>query len=234
MWWESGFPWAPVQRWVLYQLQPLDALSPLVSDDWLEILDLERPCQCAYDWSAGAICSTCLTPWPCACGSYQRPDALRCRHCQRVRTPSRSKILDAALRGYHAAPFWVIQGQQGGHKLRYTTDEAQVAEELGLAKAPPEPGALPYAEWDRRVRANLIAYDLSRSRFRSMKTTRDEDRKILARQARQAQEQYLAGAFAEIQDETPDRIVDEVPRIHGARGVDEAEASARYIETGRT
>ena len=232
LWWEAGFPWAPVQRWVLYQLQPLQAMPPYAAVDWRELVSDERPCRCSYVWSAGAQCTECLQVWPCE--HSQSPDAIRCTHCKRVRSQGRHNLAEACARGYHAQPFWVIQGAQGGHKVHYSSVETQVATELGLHGRPPEPGSLPYAEWDRRVRANIISYDLSQSRLTSLRRARQQDRALLERQVRVAQEQYLTGVFDRVREETPDRILDEIPRAaHGTRGVDEIEASARYIETGR-
>jgi hypothetical protein len=141
-------------------------------------------------------------------------------------------MVDAFVRGYHAQPFWVIQGEHGGHKVSYTTVEAELAGNLGMSRTPPEPGSLPYAEWDGRVRANLRAYDLATSAFSSLRTARRQGRGDLERLSRAAQERYLTGVMHRVQDETPDTILDHVPRVHGTRGADEAEASARYIETG--
>lgn len=222
LWWEAGLPWAPVQRWVLYQLQPLEAMTPWAAEDWGALMDLEQPCRCAWEWSH------------LPAGVETSPETVRCGHCHRIRTQARTNIFAAWERGYHAQPFWMIQGSTGGHKVRYSTQESEIAAELGIGKTPPAPGSLPYAPYDARVRRRIVAYDATRSRMRSLKGARKEHRDALNREARRLQELYLTGAIAEAKDQFADHVLDEIPMVHGGpRGADEAEASARYIETGR-
>lgn len=222
LWWEAGLPWAPVQRWVLYQLQPLEAMTPWAADDWGALMDLEQPCRCAWEWTALPLG-----------GNPTSPNTVRCGHCRRVRTQGRTNIFEAWRRGYHAQPFWILQGLRGGHKVSFTTQEAELAAHKGFPKEPPPPGALGYAEWDGRVKRRIVAYDALQSNLRSLKGARKEHRDALSRQARQLQELYLTGVIDQAKDELGDAVLDEVPVVHGARGADETEASARYIETGQ-
>lgn len=225
LWWEAGLPWAPVQRWVLYQLQPFTGMHEDGVLDWLALLDLERPCQCAYEWARA--------PEAYTIGMAIPRELARCQRCQRMRTPSRTNILTAALQGYQAAPFWVLQGAQGGHKLQYTTEESTLASGLGMSGKPPVPGALPYAPFDLRVVANLRAYDLATSKRRSFKSARADERDRVAKEARIASERYLTGIMEQAKDQYGNDLVNELPSIHGSRGPDEQDASARYIDTGR-
>lgn len=233
LWWEAGFPWAPVQRWLVYQCIPLATMSRDTQLDWAELMEMEQPCRCSYIWTAGAVCSRCLTPWPCECGAHTQPDSYRCPHCKRVRSQGRTNLIDAFRRGYHAQPLWVIQGESGGHKLRYTSAERIIAARLGMAPTPPEPGALPYAPYDSRVRTNLLNYDLSQRRFASLKGARAHERATLERAARAAQEAYLTGVIEAAKADVSPTFADELPRDLNATPVDEASASAKYIETGR-
>jgi hypothetical protein len=57
--------------------------------------------------------------------------------------------------GAWGRPYWVIQGEQGGHKRWFTTVEKQLLRMANLPMDPPAPGDLPYAEWDERVKNRL-------------------------------------------------------------------------------
>jgi hypothetical protein len=61
--------------------------------------------------------------------------------------------------GLFGRPFWVIQGDNGGHQRFFTTFESQQLILLGLPHNPPLPGTLPYAPYDHRVRAKLLKHD---------------------------------------------------------------------------
>ena len=54
--------------------------------------------------------------------------------------------------GRYSRPFWVVQGDKGGHKRRLSLLERRVAKQMtGRAADVPVPGDLPYAPVDRRV-----------------------------------------------------------------------------------
>lgn len=61
--------------------------------------------------------------------------------------------------GCYAQPFWIIQGDRGGHKRRFTPVETRLLKANGLPGDAPAPGDLPYAELDNRVLSQLISYD---------------------------------------------------------------------------
>lgn len=231
LWWEAGFPWAPVQRYVVYELIPLAAMGREAREDWTTLMEMEQPCRCSNIWTSGGLCSLCLEAWPCSCGSYTQAEAIRCSRCKCVRSQGRTNLMHAFKRGYQAHPLWVIQGEHGGHKLRYTGSERIVAVSLGMAEKPPEPGTLPFAGWDKRVKMNLLHYDMAQRRFASLKRARAHEREQLERAARTAQEAYLTGIIEAAKCETPVTFADELPQIGSA--VDDASVSARYIETGR-
>jgi hypothetical protein len=47
--------------------------------------------------------------------------------------------------------YWIIQGERGGHKYRFSRREQKALELAGRSGEPPLPGSLPYAPWDTRV-----------------------------------------------------------------------------------
>lgn len=215
--WEPGFPWAPVQRWILDQRQPLDGMDAWAAREWGEVMDLEAPCQCAFDWSSARPPSQATSI-----------ESIRCPRCRRVASAGRTAIMAAWRDGYHTQPFWILQGEHGGHKLTFSAEEQEIA-----GHAPAAPGALPYAGYDQRVRRRLQAYDLTQRATRTLRHARKEDRDTLRRQVRSLSEAYLTNVVEEARDEMGNAVLAETPRVHGYRGIDDHEVSARYIETGR-
>lgn len=229
LWWEPGHLWGPVQRWVLYELIPVAAITNEDDrKDLHEVFTELQPCSCDREWRE--IPDDEL--FKAAKKERVSASLAVCRTCKGRKGFGFKRIYDTYhQRGYYAQPFWVIQGERGGHKLAYNEDEAQLASAAGMSSTAPVPGSLPYADWDWRVKRNLQAYDLALSRVSSLKQARAEHREMLARAARQAQEAYLNGVFEDAMEHVGLNL-EEVPRVHGYRNADESEASARYIETG--
>lgn len=61
--------------------------------------------------------------------------------------------------GCLGTPFWVIQGNKGGHPWKYTQSQQSWMRLANKPQDPPPPGSLPYAEWDRRVLLQVMVYD---------------------------------------------------------------------------
>jgi predicted dehydrogenase len=80
--------------------------------------------------------------------------------------------------------FWIIQGDQGGHRLEYGEHEATLAQFYGGSREPPAPGSLPYAPFDNRVLAALRGYDRVMSKFASLKAAYEGDAKAALEQMR--------------------------------------------------
>lgn len=57
-------------------------------------------------------------------------------------------------RGY-ARPYWVLQGESGGHQVNFSPDQASALLRMGLESAPPKVGALPPCPFDNRVTQQL-------------------------------------------------------------------------------
>lgn len=55
--------------------------------------------------------------------------------------------------------FWIIQGSHGGHKRVFTQLEQKYLGMARLPQEPPDPGTLPYAEFDQRVLMQLARRD---------------------------------------------------------------------------
>lgn len=133
--WEQGYPWEPVERYLVYQMVPGHAVDEAV----LEQLEDPHP--------------------PSAHGNYY--DTVKQEF---IRNPD-CLITERAWHmfretGCWGRPYWVIQGENGGHKRWFTTVEKKLLRLANLPDEPPAPGDLPYAEFDDRVERHLRMLDL--------------------------------------------------------------------------
>jgi hypothetical protein len=64
--------------------------------------------------------------------------------------------------GRYAQPYWVVQGDRGGHKRNYTQVESRISILNRGMGDPPAMGELCYAEPDRRTWEKLATLDLAR------------------------------------------------------------------------
>jgi hypothetical protein len=67
------------------------------------------------------------------------------------------KLYDAT--GCVGLPFWVIEGERGGHKWFWDEVESSVSQMHGGPASPPVPGSQQYAEFDQRVLNRIAALD---------------------------------------------------------------------------
>lgn len=90
-----------------------------------------------------------------------------------------------------ARPFWVIQGTDGGTPAEFSEIEQAILQAQGLETEPPEPGALPFAQWDGRVEAQLQARDrLMKARFRLSQLQASADNDALKAESVIAEEEF--------------------------------------------
>jgi hypothetical protein len=50
-----------------------------------------------------------------------------------------------------AEPIWIVQGENGGHKRRFSELEGVILRKAGLPREAPDPGDLPFAPFDDRI-----------------------------------------------------------------------------------
>lgn len=101
--------------------------------------------------------------------------------------------------GCYGTPFWVIQGNHGGHKRRYAPAEQDHLQMLGLPTDPPAPGDLEFAPFDWRVVRQLLIYD----RLRRTETNLRDPKKRVARWQRErvdAERAFRADALRWIEE----------------------------------
>lgn len=131
---EPGYPWEPVERYMIYWMTPSRLMTEGLMGAIKEQLEDPHP--------------------PSKHGNYY--DTVKETF---IRNPD-CLITERAWNMWQEThcwgrPYWVIQGEQGGHKRFFTTIEKQLLRMAHLPSEPPAPGDLPYAEWDDRVKARL-------------------------------------------------------------------------------
>lgn len=215
LWWEAGVPWAPAQRWVLYNLHPVNALERWRFEDLGAHLDAQHPCVCPWQWRANAV------------------ESHQCLRCNGYRTQGRTRIYRTFMdRGYYALPMWVIQGQSGGHPSVYSALEKQLLSEQGQSVQVPATGSLPYAGWDVRVHRKIQLVDVAGTAYASIRTAKGVHKAQMARAARVAMNRYLDRTMDAAQEAVSQGFVGSLPRDPSIKPIDGNAVAARYIETG--
>jgi hypothetical protein len=124
--WVPGEEWAPVGRFVIYQLSPKGVIPFFVNE-----ADLKGPDPRTfghYDRILGYFVQT-------------RKDL----------TIDRTQWLLYRETGCYGSPYWVVQGTNGGHLRRFTPTQAALSKLEGGWTEPPAPGDLPFALPDNRT-----------------------------------------------------------------------------------
>lgn len=139
--WESGDPWSPVNRWIVWHMHPkhfldnqedrkteLEGPSPRSTGHYCAVGYC--PCEIKQNaWRDGAAFSIDLRTWEI----YQQY-------------------------GHYAQRWWIVQGNDGGHRYRLTTAEKRVNKLLTNQYDTPAPGSLPYAPFDQRAYDKIIGF----------------------------------------------------------------------------
>lgn len=138
--WYPGIFYEPVQRWVIYQMTPnldhapahdLEALrGPCPRETGTWVRDTSVPLELGGKrWVSASCVST--VQW----------ELFRATNC-------------------YPQLWWIIEGHQGGHRWRLNPVERRFVTALHGPEADvPAPGGQPYAEWDNRVKEQVIRAD---------------------------------------------------------------------------
>lgn len=121
-----------VERWMIYQMYPLPLLEQMLEPSMYELIlrDLHGPNprnRTRYDRVL-----------------HQAFPDPRCNI-------DRMQWMLFRETGCFGRPLWVVQGDRGGHKRRWSHNESVVSQLLEGPEQPPLPGELPYAEPDWRT-----------------------------------------------------------------------------------
>ena len=148
--WEPGDDWAPIERWVVWEVHPWHLVPP--EDQALVREALEGPNPratghyCAAGWCECPIKRNRFTG-----GASESTDYFRqwqvAQELRAAGTPGYPRIV------------WIVQGERGGHPPMMDSIEKQLAAAAELPTDYPVAGALPYAQLDERVIRGLVAHD---------------------------------------------------------------------------
>jgi len=213
--WEPGEPWEPVQRWEIREMLPTLQYVP---PDIVEALRGPDP-RLEGEWVDEMLpCPDCPT----------HPNA-RCARCDgRSTIPSGRKVWDSPAiisrqqwtlfhaTGCYGLRFWIIQGSHGGHKWRFSPAEQSYLKSRGFALDTPAPGALPYADFDRRVTDKLVELDRLRSWQQNIGWEQRQYEASAAglwvRKDRKAEEEAYAERMVKWLESQITDLVDDLPR----------------------
>lgn len=140
--WEPGDVWEPVQRWVIWHMRA----PRLIANREDLLAELRGP----HPRSQGHACF----PGQCPC-------ALKANRW----VDGTVGLIDRATwelfqeTGHYGTRWWVIQGNQGGHRYRLDAIERKIARIKTGKSDTPAPGDLPYADYDGRVLAKVLEAD---------------------------------------------------------------------------
>lgn len=154
--WEAGDPWIPGQRWTLYEFLNPD-IEVMYKGRWERVLDEETIADLKgpHPRSTGHMCADGV-PKQFQCLCRRKLNAWKGGATTRI-TLRQYQLFQET--GYFANPFWIIQGDNGGHPVSYDSMQRKWLQQLGKPTEPPAMGELPYAEPDGRVWAAIRRYN---------------------------------------------------------------------------
>lgn len=226
--WHPGIFYSPLSRWVIYELEPnLDRIGPEILAD----------IQGASPRSRGS-----WVPDPSI------PESLGGHRW--VSDSLHSLTQWELFRATNCYPvlFWIIQGHNGGHVWRLDRIKQRFMLAINGTDVP-NPGDLPYAEWDQRVAQQIIRYDRLRKwtqarAWDSRGTTRTDAGLIVHKEAFITEQQYtdemlkwLDGQIHDAVSDLPASMVPAmsdlpvVPGVDAAQGIEQS-TQALLASTG--
>ncbi len=205
--WHAGDPWAPVGRFVIWQVWPKGVVPFGPEGGILQELAGPSP------RSAGHYCGG--KGWcPEADGVPVCPEIKR-RWVQgpcHLITRDQWEIARELQGPYYATRYWVVQGTAGGHRVDLSPAERSLMGSAGGAFEMPPMGALPYAEPTDATWALLRSYDQlwrweseTKGRAFTERTPEDQERWERERAAAAAKQQ-LALIDAQIEGWASDNL----------------------------
>lgn len=134
---EVGYAWEPVDRWMIGQVIPSLSIATSVR----ELLD---------------------GPNPADHGHFEQDDYGHPRWVTDLPGVSRRQWRFYQDTGNYLRPYWVVQGSNGGHRYQWNFAERRIIAMNGGNPEAPYPGQLPYAVPDRRTFAEIGKADMLR------------------------------------------------------------------------
>lgn len=144
--WEPGETWAPAQRWMLYEMIHPTLVTPEL------LAELNGP----HPRSEGHFCTENDTGEQFQCLCPHKTESWKGGPCQLTWL---TQYLLYKKTGYVGYPFWMVQGERGGHKAFFSEEEQAMLAMEDLPTEPPFLGELPYAPLDGRVIAQVVRHN---------------------------------------------------------------------------
>jgi hypothetical protein len=240
--WLAGFPWEPVARWTIYEVLPAATVGKIIEDEQ----------------KLGIRSSLVQSLWQ----ALEGPDPRVLGHWRKDhRVPGGRRWVSNSMVSRNQYDLhkqtgglpllcWIIEGSHGGHSWQFGPFERSFLLDAGidpetiqaLAEAWPDPGTLPYADYDYRVRDMLAERDLLRQwkygRHWTDRTKRTDAGLILQTEseARRKQMQlrmmkWLDTQIADAVSDIPRRLLPPRSAFQPVeRAADEDEAIANLLE----
>ncbi len=145
--WLLAYWYRTAGRWVLYDALPVELIDPDASQGCPATGEEILTALAGIDWQdqkTGFLRHGALGPRP-----SEAPDYARCDYVSDVQHEM------YRLHRVYARPFWVLQGEQGGHPVGYAPQIQNLMLAKGLPPDPPVIGSLPPCPFDLRVSAKL-------------------------------------------------------------------------------
>jgi hypothetical protein len=178
--WEPGDVWQPVHRWMVYQMVPRSAVNEM-QRGYLE------------------------GPNPRTQGGFDR---VLGRFMSRAAPISMRQWLLWRETGALGIPYWVVEGDGGGHRYRLDQVEEQVIALHGEGKKLPAPGDLPYAPFDWRALDRLYHLDRIRA-YKNCLAFWERSPTALEADERDAREAFRWDLWKWLETQVVDAAVDE-------------------------
>lgn len=208
--WHPGIQYEPVQRWLIYEVLVKNAHVP------------------------GDILESCRGKCPREDGQWVSDATVA--GGKRWRSNSLVDLVQWRLyqqTGHFCQPFWVIQGTHGGHRRRLSQAEENFFASFDLP-AVPNPGELPYAEWDHRVARQIGEADRLRKWQENMATPWDDRglsknaAGLWVRQDRRDEERKYAAAMLKWFEGQVADVVSDMPRSIASQIFDAPTGDSRF------
>lgn len=137
LYWEEGYDWEPVGRWMIGQVIPALSIAPAIR----ELLE---------------------GPNPADHGHFEQDEYGHPRWVTDLPGVSRRQWHFYKDTGCYLRPYWVVQGKHGGHRYQFTHTEKSIIRLNGGNPEAPRPGELCYAIPDERTYAEIGKRDMLR------------------------------------------------------------------------
>ena len=239
--WEPGDPWAPGQRWMLYEY-----ILPEFAD-----LDILEELRGPHPRSSGHLCTSVpVSEWAVRPPASYRPCLCRNKEEAWRKGPAYLVTLTQyhifRRTGYVARPFWCIQGAIGGHKAFFTREEKRLLADANLPADPPGVGELAYAPFDARVLRQIVRHNRLKKVAGDLRVYRKQMgegyqhyREEAEREMRKQLVDWLSSGFLGEEEDVirrmaaDDDVTDEMQRTDFDIESVEDEALETYVNTGR-